>query len=152
MDNCFQELYFKDIVRARPLKATYRCFFQPWKWYAYKIECEHAALCPTWVFLVGDGLALCGERVLEDVHSILDGLPVQTNLQRVDAGRHILGQQVAWLGPQPLQEGGHLLLTQTWGRRIKTERRAELKREIIMTAVKTSWNKTGSRKTFAARL
>lgn len=52
--------------------------------------------------------------MLEDVHSILDSLPVQTNLQWVNAGRHILGQQVAWLGPQPLKEGGYLLLTQTW--------------------------------------
>lgn len=76
--------------------------------------CRCTTLCPTWVFLVGDGLALCGDRVLEDVHSILDSLPVQTNLQRVDAGRHILGQEVAWLGPQPLKEGGYLLLTQTW--------------------------------------
>ncbi|KAF3847921.1 hypothetical protein F7725_020949 [Dissostichus mawsoni] len=50
---------------------------------------------------------------MEDVHSILDGLPLQTDLQRVDAGRHILGQQVARLGPQPLQEGGDFLLTQT---------------------------------------
>lgn len=52
--------------------------------------------------------------MLEDVHSILDSLPVQTNLQRVNAGRHILGQEVAWLAPQPLKEGGYLLLTQTW--------------------------------------
>lgn len=68
------------------------------------MSCRCYAL--TWVFLVGDGFALCGDRVLEDVHSILDSLPVQTNLQRVDAGRHILGQHVAWLSPQPLQEGG----------------------------------------------
>lgn len=48
------------------------------------------------------------------MHGILDSLPVQTNLQRVDARGHILGQQVTWLGPQPLNEGGYLLLTQTW--------------------------------------
>lgn len=72
-----------------------------------------AALLLTWVFLVGDRLALCGNRVLEDVHGILDSLPVKTNLQRVNAGWYILGQQVAWLGPQPLNEVNYLFLTQS---------------------------------------
>lgn len=76
-----------------------------WSWIALRL---------TWVFLIGDGLALCGDRVLEDVHSILYSLPVKTNLQRVDAGWHILGQQVTWLGPHPLNKGGDLLLTQTF--------------------------------------
>lgn len=68
----------------------------------------------TWVFLVGDGLALCGNRVLEDVHSVLYSLSLQTNLQWVDACRHVLCQQVAWLGLQPFGEVCNLLWTQTW--------------------------------------
>lgn len=76
--------------------------------------CNCITSCPTWVFLVGDGLALCGNRVLEDVHSILYSLPVKTHLQRVDAGWHILGQQVTRLRPHPLNKGGYLLLTQTF--------------------------------------
>lgn len=76
--------------------------------------CNCITSCPTWVFLVGDGLALCGDRVLEDVHSILYSLPVKTNLQRVDAGWHILGQQITRLRPHPLNKGCYLLLTQTF--------------------------------------
>lgn len=68
------------------------------------------------------------------MHGILDSLPVQTHLQRVDAGGHVLGQQVAWLSSQPLDEGGHLLLTQTWRRqkkkRVEGWKDNEHKREI----------------------
>lgn len=61
--------------------------------------------------------------MLEDVHGVLDCLPVETHLQRVDAGGDVLGQQVARLRPQPLLEGGDLLLAQTWISRGKTRRR-----------------------------
>ena len=36
--------------------------------------------CPTRVLLVSDRLPLGGDCVLEDVHSVLDRLPVQTHL------------------------------------------------------------------------
>lgn len=66
----------------------------------------------TGVLLVGDGLALGGQGVLEDLHSVLHHLALQAHLQRVAARRHILGQQEAGLGPQPAAEGSGLLWAQ----------------------------------------
>lgn len=71
----------------------------------------------TRALLVGDGLALHWNAVLEDVHSVLDRLPVQANLQRVDAGGDILGQQVARFCLQALGEGSNLILAESWDRR-----------------------------------
>ena len=70
----------------------------------------------TWVLLVGDRLSLCRDGVLEDVYSVLYRLPVQANLQRVNAGGDILGQQVAWLFPETLWKGRNFLQTQAWCR------------------------------------
>lgn len=58
-------------------------------------SCGHFQYFPgesrhTRVFLVGDRFALCGDSVLEGVHRVLDRLTVQTNLEWVDAGGHIL--------------------------------------------------------------
>lgn len=68
---------------------------------------------------MGDGLALAGDGVLEDVDGVLHRRPVQTHLQRVDAGRHILSQQVAGLRLQLLSEGGDLLRAQTCTQNIR---------------------------------
>lgn len=132
MDNCSERVFLNSkrqkyihwptsVSDDRTAKATCRGFSSSRKWCT--CDCCHWTIGPTWVFLVGDGFALCGDRVLEDVHGVLDSLPVQTNLQRVDTGGHVLGQQVAWLGSQPLEEGGHLLLTQTWWRQKGKKRR-----------------------------
>lgn len=66
----------------------------------------------TGVLLVGDGLALGRQGVLEDLHSVLHDLALQAHLQRVAARCHILGQQEAGLGPQPAAEGSGLLRAQ----------------------------------------
>lgn len=69
----------------------------------------------TGVLLVGDGLALGGHGVLEDLHGVLHHLPLQAHLQRVVACRHVLGQQELRLGPQPPSEGDGLLRAQPCG-------------------------------------
>lgn len=69
----------------------------------------------TRVLLVGDGLALGRHGVLEDLYGVLHHLPLQTHLQRVAAGRHVLGQQELRLSPQPPGEGRGLFRAEPCG-------------------------------------